>query len=159
MSENNFRASLLLDTSDMTAVNTLMSRHGVETMCSIVTSYLDTELMNCSPMPIASYTNAPREGGLYALFQFDGLVYIGSANCLRDRLSQHSKSIRHATRLDVDQFFYKYIACGSMAASSEKQLIKHYQPAWNSTGFGSKAKGSGRCFQRKSRWDEMFGRA
>jgi hypothetical protein len=137
----------------------IASLQGIDVVFSVMNGFLDQKLMSSYPIPLTAHRLALRRAGIYALFQFERLVYIGSAAKVKSRVRDHWSSVDMATKLNVDEFYYKYTTCSLMAAlSAEKELIPFYQPPWNGIGFGSKANGNGRRGHKKSVWDEMYGR-
>lgn len=109
----------------------------------------------------------PRESGLYALY-FDGsLVYIGKATktftksgrTLRDRLGEHVRKLTQRTGGDLSKFEVTYATFDSdwWVVAGEVALIRHLDPPWNESGFGSKTPGAGRPgTDRISDFDKLF---
>ena len=88
----------------------------------------------------------PNAQGVYQLFHFDKLVYIGkteSDDGLAKRLHRHARTIQSRHRLNVDEMKFKAVQVLVFSAMDlEKALIKHYRslkmpPTWNGSGFGN----------------------
>lgn len=76
---------------------------------------------------------------------------------IRNRLSEHRKSIEEADNLDVGDFRVKTAPMEvDLAAWGEALLMRHYQPAWNGavSGFGNHTPGVRRKAQNRSIWDK-----
>jgi hypothetical protein len=77
---------------------------------------------------------------------------------LYKRLNEHKNSIRKATNLVVEDFYFKVIPLGNDLVSwAEACLIRSYKPIWNTIipGFGIHAPGKGRQEQERSVWDQL----
>jgi hypothetical protein len=80
---------------------------------------------------------------------------------LLGRLRQHAHSIAQATNLRVEHFQCQFVILegteGDLVVPVEAELIRRYQPLWNSSvdGFGNHDPGSGRYNQAKSEWDVL----
>jgi hypothetical protein len=108
----------------------------------------------------------PRESGLYALFLDESLVYIGKATktftksgrTLRSRLAEHVKKLTDR-KADLNRFHVTYATFDSdwWVVAGEVALIRHFNPPWNDSEFGSKTPGSGRPgTERISEFDRLF---
>lgn len=96
----------------------------------------------------------PPESGIYQLFFKGELVYIGKATktftkskrTLRGRLGEHRIKVQKSGALPLEEFTVKFVTFDSdwWVIAGEVALIRHIEPAWNSSGFGSKTPGSGR---------------
>jgi hypothetical protein len=70
--------------------------------------------------------------------------------------------IEGVTAILIEEMACRYLTLASewWVFAAEYALIAHYNPAWNSTGFGSKVPGKGRPgTERISRWDKQFPKA
>lgn len=103
--------------------------------------------------------DAPTRPGVYAIYHGGHLVYIGKTTSLHARLRKHRRTLQAAERIDENDCAYRCLPCDPhLMVALESWLIAAHDPAWNSTGFGSNAHGSGRQGQRQSVWNQMFGR-
>lgn len=109
----------------------------------------------------------PRESGVYALYHFGRLVYVGKASkettksnrTLRTRLSEHRNKIAVRRNISLSDISCRYLTFDSewWVFAAEYALIVHYLPEWNYSGFGSKTPGRGRPgTDRVSSWDEQY---
>ncbi len=109
----------------------------------------------------------PTESGVYQLFFKGDLVYIGKATktftkskrTLRARLGEHITKILKSQSLALDDFTVKFVTFDSdwWVIAGEVALIRHIEPVWNASGFGSKTPGSGRPgTDRVSRFDVIL---
>lgn len=98
---------------------------------------------NLSPDDTALIPNAQ---GVYQLFHFGKLVYVGKTDAqagLKARLSRHSWNIKSRHNLEVQEMTFKAIQVFVFSAMDlETALISHYRkerrPAvWNGSGFGN----------------------
>ena len=80
---------------------------------------------------------------------------------LRGRLAEHSKSIQDVKGLNISDFKCRFViledAEGDLVVPLEAELIRKYQPVWNTVvdGFGNHDPGSGRYNQAPSEWDVL----
>lgn len=78
---------------------------------------------------------------------------------LYSRLREHSRSIKVASEINVDEFSCRFVIFeeggSDMIGTIEATLIKLNFPLWNSVvdGFGNHTPGAGRFRQAKSDWD------
>lgn len=109
----------------------------------------------------------PALSGVYALYYKGELVYLGKASkgttasgrTLRARLNEHVSKIDGRQNISPEEMKCRYLTFSSewWVFAAEFALIKHYEPEWNTSGFGSKVPGVGRPgTYRVSRWDELF---
>ena len=109
----------------------------------------------------------PRESGLYAIYLDNELIYIGKATktftksgrTLRARLAEHVSKLSARTRGDLSRFQVTYATFDSdlWVVAGEVALIRHLNPPWNESGFGSKTPGAGRPgTDRVSEFDRLF---
>lgn len=109
----------------------------------------------------------PNESGLYAIFFDDKLVYIGKATktftksgrTLRARLAEHVRKLSARTGVDLGRFQVTYATFESdwWVVAGEVALIRHLNPPWNDSGFGSKTPGAGRPgTDRINEFDRLF---
>lgn len=117
--------------------------------------------LDASPeLPLAENVGA-KSRGIYLLYWKGKLVYVGKAmgrTTIRNRLNQHRRKIESRTGLAAEQFSCRYLRMDDdwIVRAAEDDLIKHYGPAWNTTGFGSHVPGRGRPGVRTSKWDQDF---
>lgn len=125
------------------------------------------EKLEASPLLTLISGVGPKESGVYALFYRDTLVYVGKASkettksgrTLRARLSEHRIKIAARQNINLDEMQCRYLTFNSewWVFAAEYALIVHYEPSWNSSGFGSKTPGKGRPGTNLvSRWNEQF---
>jgi len=80
---------------------------------------------------------------------------------LYGRLRQHAHSINQSEGLNVEDFRCRFMLLGGAEADLivpvEAELIRRYQPLWNTTvdGFGNHDPGAGRYEQAISEWDVL----
>ena len=109
----------------------------------------------------------PNQSGIYALYYQDKLVYLGkasknttkSARSLRARLNEHIGKITKRQNITLSDMKCRYLTFESdwWVFAAEYALIAHYNPEWNTSGFGSKTPGVGRPgTDRVSSWDALF---
>jgi hypothetical protein len=88
-----------------------------------------------------------------------GLTFDASTGrALRDRLRQHAASIREATNLHLDDFFFRSLTIDDIwIPLGENMMIELYRPIWNVVidGFGNKTPGVRRETQYRSSWDVL----
>ena len=125
------------------------------------------EKLEASPLlPLVSGAG-PAESGIYALYFKGALVYIGKASkgttkskrTLRDRLNEHVGKISGRQKIALKQMQCRFLTFNSewWVFAAEFALMVHYEPEWNTSGFGSKTPGKGRPgTDRVSRWDDRF---
>ncbi len=118
-----------------------------------------------SPIHPLTAHGAPASVGIYALYENvkEPPVYIGVAAGvkLRARLSRHERKISGATKIDVTSIWCRYLVIDEegeewIASAAEAHLIKHYEPKWNKSGFGSNVPGAGRPGIHAVQWDEWY---
>ena len=125
------------------------------------------EKLEASPLLTLIGGVGPKESGVYALFYRDTLVYVGKASkettksgrTLRARLSEHRIKIAGRQNISLDEMQCRYLTFNSewWVFAAEYALLVHYEPSWNSSGFGSKTPGKGRPGTNLvSRWNEQF---
>src|SRR5260370_32275573 len=125
------------------------------------------ETLEQSPLLHLRKSVGPTASGIYALYHQDRLVYIGKATreltkskrTLRARLDEHVSKIIDRQNITLDEMRCRYLTFASewWVIAAEFALMKHYQPEWNASGFGSKVPGKGRPgTERVSRWDSLF---
>lgn len=125
------------------------------------------EKLENSPCLPLSLGVVPAASGIYALYNKGQLVYIGKASKgttkskrdLRSRLNEHVRKIGTRKNIQIDQVTCRYLTFSSewWVFAAEFALMAHYQPMWNTSGFGSKTPGKGRPgTDRVSRWDDEF---
>lgn len=86
-----------------------------------------------------------------------------SERTLRARLNEHVSKIEGVQGLNLTDMKCRYLTLASewWVFAAEYALIVHYNPAWNTTGFGSKVPGKGRpgTPERVSKFDKLFPKA
>lgn len=123
--------------------------------------------LESSPSYELTSTVGPSESGIYALYHRNKLVYIGKASkgttkskrTLRSRLAEHFNKISSRDNIRTKDIKCRFLTFDSewWVFAAEFALMVHYEPDWNSSGFGSKTPGKGRPgTDRVSRWDEEF---
>jgi hypothetical protein len=92
----------------------------------------------------------PRERGVYQLYHHDELVYVGKANNLRSRLTQHSRKIAGRSNIEPGDMNFKclWMSPNWITLAPEAQLVALYASqgtaSWNGGGFGPHDPGAGR---------------
>lgn len=125
------------------------------------------EKLESSPLLELKKGVGPSESGIYALYYKQQLVYLGKATkditkskrTLRMRLNEHVTKIAGRRNITLDDMGCRYLTFDSewWVFAAEFALISHYQPEWNTSGFGSKVPGAGRPgTHRVSAWNEQF---
>ncbi len=125
------------------------------------------EKLEASPLLPLTKGVGPALSGIYALYFKDKLVYIGKASkgttkskrTLRGRLNEHVDKIDSRQNIALHEVHCRYLTFASewWVFAAEFALMTHYQPEWNTSGFGSKTPGIGRPgTDRISRWNELF---
>ncbi len=120
--------------------------------------------METAPLRADSLAVVPEAQGVYQLFLYDHLVYIGKTDAeagLFKRLTRHSRKILHRIGLDPSRVGFKAIRIFVFTAMDlETQLIKRYSAVaradWNGSGFGSNDPGRERDTQQPSRFDQEY---
>ena len=118
------------------------------------------------PLPLRKGIG-PQKSGIYALYLNGDLVYIGKASSetaksrrtLRQRLNEHVSKIDGRENISLADMQCRYLTFVSewWVFAAEFALMNHYQPDWNTSGFGSKTPGIGRPgTERVSRWDALY---
>ena len=88
----------------------------------------------------------------------DRPIYVGKADRLHSRLSQHARSIEKAENLQSGDFDCRWLELEPVwVGLTEQTLIGEYRPIWNIaiTGFGNHDPGGGRRAQQRSQWDML----
>jgi hypothetical protein len=79
-----------------------------------------------------------------------------ASTALSARLKHHAESIRAATNLKIEDFFFRYLVVDDIwIPLGETYMIEKFQPLWNKVvaGFGIKTPGKRRKGQYTSLWD------
>lgn len=100
----------------------------------------------------------PTSQGVYKLFHKQQLVYVGKANNLSKRLTEHWKKISGRQNISVDSMGFKCLSIHKnwTALAPESSLIAHYraqknnQCEWNGNGFGPHDPGRNREITNKA---------
>ena len=118
------------------------------------------EKFEASPQHALAEEVAPREKGVYALYCRGELVYAGKAlqTGLNRRLAEHYRKIASRQNIDVTEMSCRYLVIRGdwFVRAAEDALIQNYNPAWQTSGFGSHVPGVGRPGVRTSRWDQEY---
>ena len=83
----------------------------------------------------------------------------GNSKTLFRRLNEHANSINQCRGLSLKHFYCRFMILNGVESdlitAVEAELIRKFQPLWNSTidGFGNHDPGLGRSNQAKSEWD------
>ncbi len=86
----------------------------------------------------------PKGQGVYKLYHQGQLVYVGKANSLKKRLSEHRHKITGRQRIEASDVGFKclFVHPNWTTLAPENSLIKYYRQAgegecaWNGNGFG-----------------------
>jgi len=86
----------------------------------------------------------PKGQGVYQLYHQGSLAYVGKADSLKKRLSEHGHKISGRHNIDIADMGFKclFVHPNWTTLAPENSLIKHYrkagegQCAWNGNGFG-----------------------
>lgn len=124
------------------------------------------KLENSPTLPLSKGVG-PSESGVYALYYRKQLAYIGKASkdttkskrTLRTRLNEHVGKCSGRQNINDGDMTCRFLTFESewWVFAAEYALIDHYNPDWNTSGFGSKIPGVGRPgTDRVSRWNERF---
>ena len=97
-----------------------------------------------APLTQASIDRLAKGQGVYQLFHNGRLVYIGKADNLPRRISEHRRKIQGRRNITVTDMGFKclYVHKNWTALAPETSLIKHYKHndrtvcTWNGNGFG-----------------------
>ena len=125
------------------------------------------EKLENSPLLPLEKDVGPKCSGIYSLYHKGALVYVGKATkaltksgrTLRMRLNEHVAKLSNRENLSLDHLMVRYLTFKSewWVFAAEYAVIFHYNPAWNNSGFGSKAEGRGRPgTDRVSRFNALF---
>jgi hypothetical protein len=124
------------------------------------------EQFDSSPLHSILDHGAPDELGVYALYldkHGKQPVYVGKASGIKlaRRLTEHAKKIAARQNIDVNRVRCRYLVIGGageewVASAAEGQLIAHYEPKWNRSGFGGHVPGGGRPGIRAVPWDTWY---
>lgn len=106
-------------------------------------------------------------GGVYAVYYqgpfiaysaLDDPIYVGKADRLYGRLTDHAASIDAAQNIDLASFGCRWLVLEPVWITlTEQILIDQYEPIWNRTlkGFGNHHQGRSRTRQARSQWDTV----
>ncbi|MFZ1700965.1 MAG: Eco29kI family restriction endonuclease [Pyrinomonadaceae bacterium] len=125
------------------------------------------EKLESSPLLALEKNSGPKLSGIYALYFKGKLVYVGKASkgttkserTLRERLNEHVTKIAGRQNIKLSQMRCRFLTFESewWVFAAEFALMVHYEPEWNTSGFGSKTPGKGRPgTHRVSRWNAQF---
>lgn len=91
--------------------------------------------------------------GVYMLFYENHPVYVGKTDTkhgLRARLLRHARKIQQRHRLDPTHVSFKAVQVLVFTPTDlEAELIAHYRPPWNGSGFGANDPGRERDTTKK----------
>lgn len=98
--------------------------------------------MDAASLTVHNLKDIPDEAqGVYQLFLAADTVYIGKTDAeagLKARLLRHALTIQHRQNLNPSEVMFKAVRIFVFTAMDlETQLIQHYDPSWNNSGFGS----------------------
>jgi len=106
----------------------------------------------------------PLSRGVYQLYLFGELVYVGKASRLRTRLTKHLHKIQGRSGLDLATVSFKclWMSPNWITLAPESQLIALYKAQgtaiWNGNGFGPNDPGAGREDRNKppALFDQLY---
>lgn len=120
------------------------------------------EKFEASPVhPLTEDVGLP-DRGVYGLYLGETVAYVGSAlnpNApLRRRLGEHYRKIVGRRNIEVSDVSCRFLLIENdwFIQAAEAALMRHYDPPWNGSGFGSHVPGRGRPGTRPSRWDVEY---
>jgi hypothetical protein len=114
----------------------------------IVSALADQLLISFEALDIGGLSEenigtVPIEQGVYQLFRNGALVYVGKADKLRSRLSEHRFKILGRRNIAIGEMGFKCLTVHKnwTAVAPESSLISHYKAQagiceWNGNGFG-----------------------
>lgn len=99
--------------------------------------------------------------GVYLLIHDGEPRYIGKANNVKDRLSQHLTKLRGRRHIDINALAYKVLLLDkSMSTAANEDILiglfkEQYANMWNGAGFGPKDPGKERDTTRPGKFDRQ----
>ncbi len=115
------------------------------------------EKLEASPSHALETDVAPPVKGVYALYHRGRIVYAGKAlqTTLRRRLNEHFKKVDGRQNISTSDMSCRFLTIEGdwFVRAAEDALIQHYNPLWQSSGFGSHVPGKGRPGIRTAKWD------
>ncbi len=99
--------------------------------------------------------------GVYMLIYNDEPKYIGKANNVKDRLSQHLTKLRGRKNIDLKALAYKVLILDkSMSTAANEAILigmfkEQYNGMWNGAGFGPKDPGRERDTTKPGKFDQQ----
>jgi len=99
--------------------------------------------------------------GVYMILYGDEPRYIGKANSVRERLSQHLTKLRGRRNIDLDALSYKSLLLDeSMSTAANEDILiglfrQQYNNMWNGAGFGPKDPGKERDTTKPGKFDQQ----
>lgn len=99
--------------------------------------------------------------GVYMLIYNDEPKYIGKANNVKDRLSQHLTKLRGRQNIDLKALAYKVLILDkSMSTAANEAILigmfkEQYNGMWNGAGFGPKDPGRERDTTKPGKFDQQ----
>lgn len=102
------------------------------------------EDLDVGPLEVVAIGDVKREQGVYQLFHKGTLVYVGRADNLNSRVSQHLEKISGRENISQSDMGFKalYVHKNWTTLAPEDTLIKHFKAhgaglcEWNGNGFG-----------------------
>jgi len=95
---------------------------------------IDDDSMESTPMLLANYMKAPKEGGLYFLYSSDfKFLYIGKTTGLKRRLSEYYNNGSHLYDVIHNVALVQYVLIEDPVERDmlETYYINKYKPPWN----------------------------
>ncbi len=99
--------------------------------------------LDAGSFTVEHITQVPPERGVYQLLRNDTLVYVGKANKLPNRLTQHHRKITGRQNVNVSEMTFKCLSLPKnwIPLTHEETLIEYYKSQggiceWNGIGFG-----------------------
>lgn len=147
----------------------MVLRRRIDPTCAVDLAEFWLPLLDEAPgVPLADLDDArppSRAHGAYIWYRrgSDGdveqVLYAGSGH-VRNWINRERKKILEAEELDRDGIEVAHVITGGreIARLVELLAIERLTPAWQRSGFGSNAPGSGRAGQRPAPWDTEYQR-
>lgn len=129
-----------------------------DTLESLQSSSLDDEaILRLQEFQVESRSTQ----GVYMLMYGGVPRYIGKANNVKDRLSQHLTKLRGRRNIDLNALAYKALVLDkSMSTAANEAILigmfkEQYSDMWNGAGFGPKDPGKERDTTKPGRFDQQ----
>lgn len=100
--------------------------------------------------------------GVYVLIYEGTPRYIGKANNVKDRLSQHLTKLRGRRNINISDIGYKVLLLDkSMSTAANESILinlfkEQYSGMWNGAGFGPKDPGKERDTTKPGKFDQQY---